>query len=58
MMSDNESPPRTSVSIQELIQIRVLLGNEEQEPSSKTTAILEALDSVLLDFATSLTKGN
>ncbi len=57
-MSDNESPPRASVSIQELIQIRALLGNEEQEPSSKTTQILEALDSVLLDFANSLTKGN
>ncbi len=55
-MSDEQ--PRASVSIQELIQIRALLGNEEQEPSSKTTAILEALDSVLLDFATSLTKGN
>ncbi len=46
------------ISILEIIQIRSILGDTDQEPSSKTTAIIESLDSIISDFVNSLAKGN
>ena len=58
----NEAPPLTNnqIAIQEIIQIRVLLGNEDQVESSLTPSILSKLDEVILSFASGLVpnKGN
>ena len=58
----NEAPPLTNnqIAIQEIIQIRVLLGNEDQVESSHTPFILAKLDEVILSFASGLVpnKGN
>lgn len=51
-------PQTGTIAIQEIIQIRVLLGNEEQVPTSATTEILTKLDSVILHFTNGLNKGN
>jgi hypothetical protein len=50
----------TQIAIQDIIQIRVMLGNEEQVPTTATTDILVKLDSVILDFVNGLNshKGN
>ena len=50
----------TSIAIQDLVQIRVMLGNEEQVPTTATTDILTKLDSVIFDFVSGLNshKGN
>ncbi len=57
-MNDHQHPPPTTqISIQEIIQIRVMLGNEEQVESEKLTETLDSLDTIILNFAKSL-KGN
>lgn len=54
------SPPLTQISIQEIIQIRAILGTEEQVPTTATTEILNRLDAIILAFANDLNshKGN
>lgn len=54
------SPPLTQISIQEIIQIRAILGSEEQVPTTATTEILDRLDAIILAFANDLNshKGN
>jgi hypothetical protein len=53
-------PIPNQIAIQDLVQIRVMLGNEEQVPTTATTTIIEKLDAVILDFVTGINsqKGN
>ena len=56
----NNSPPVTQISIQEIIQIRVMLGDENQVKSEKLSEALDKFDTIILAFANDLNshKGN
>lgn len=53
-------PIPNQIAIQDLVQIRCMLGNEEQVPTTATTDILTKLDAVILDFVAGINshKGN
>lgn len=62
-MNDKEPmPPQMThtIPIQEIVQIRVLLGNDEQQETPHYHTILTKLDEIILNFASGLVpnKGN